>query len=142
MRATAGEVALMECGDASGVYNIASPSDSLKFGFLLQQYARLGYDAFQPGEREIGFGVKHLVAEAAKAKVQLVTSNLAYKSNPKKLLGKEALFLRKNGIRVAVFGLMGRDVQLTYPAYERDSLIVLDPTEVAKRLVPQLRKKA
>lgn len=142
MRATSGEIALVECGDASGVYNVAAPSDSLKFGFILQESARLGYDAFMPGEREIGFGVKRLVTEAAKAKVPLVASNVAYKSNPKKLLGKDALFLKKNGIRVAVFGLMGKDVQLTYPAYERDSLIVLDPTEVAKRLVPQLRKKA
>ncbi len=141
-RATAGDILLLDCGDATGVYNVAGTADSMKFGFTVQQLARMGYDAFLPGEREIGFGVKRLVASAAKAKLTIVASNVAYKSNPKKLLGKESVVFKKSGLRVAVFGVMGTDVQLTYPSYDRDSLIVLDAVATAKRLVPQLRKKA
>jgi hypothetical protein len=82
------------------------------------------------------------LTEAQKAKLPLTCANLVYASQPSKLVTKQYLVLNKNGLKVAVFGLEGSDVTFTVPAGDRDSVKALDPIQVAKTLVPKLRKQA
>lgn len=108
---------------------------------MLSMMGRIEYDAMCPGDRELAFGVKNLLAEAKKSKLPLVAANLVYASTKKPVL-PPYLLLRKSGLRVAVFGLLGSDLALTTPAGDPDSLRILDPVAVAKDLVPKLRKQA
>lgn len=129
----------MDAGDAAGI--ASSDVDVQKFPLMISLMGRIGYDAMCPGDREIAFGVKTMLAEAKKAKLPLVAANLVY-AGSKKPVVTPYLLLRKNGLRVAVFGVLGSDLALTTPAGDPDSVKILDPVATAKDLVPKLRKQA
>ncbi len=130
---------MLDAGDASGI--ATSDVDVQKFPMMLSLMGRIGYDAMCPGDREIAFGVKKLIAEAKQDKLPLVAANLVYASSKKPVFPPFVL-LKKSGLKVAVFGVLGSDLALTTPSGDPDSVKILDPVATAKDLVPKLRKQA
>jgi hypothetical protein len=128
---------LVDTGDFFGQ---AGEQDSLKSGFLMDAMSRLGYDVVALGERELNFGQKFLLDGFRKTKIDLVCANLVYRDDGKPFV-KPYVIRKVCDVRVAFFGLMGKDLRLRTFAGERP-LEIQDPFEVGRRLLPELRKKA
>ncbi len=126
--------------DAGDFFGAGGEQDSLKSQFMLDQMDKLGYDVVALGEREFNFGQKFLLDSFKRVKVEPVCANLIY-GDDKKPFVKPYVIRRVGDVRVAFFGLMGKDLKLRQLASERP-LTIQDPIPVAKELVPELHKKA
>jgi 2',3'-cyclic-nucleotide 2'-phosphodiesterase (5'-nucleotidase family) len=126
--------------DAGDFFGFGGVQDSLKSGYMVEMMDRLGYDVVTLGEREFSFGQKYLLDTFKKTKIDLVSANLVY-SDTKKPFVKPYVIRKVGPIRVAVTGLMLKDLKLrTLP--DEPGLEILDPVATAKELIPTLRKKA
>lgn len=119
---------------------MAGEQDSLKTAFMIQAMDKLGYDAVTLGERELNFGQAFLLNNFKKTKMDLVSANLVY-ADSKKPFVKPYVIRKICSARVAIFGLIGKDFKIRTTSNER-GLEIQDPFVVAKKLVPELRKKA
>lgn len=107
---------------------------------MVQAMDKLGYDVANVGERELNFGQRFLLDCFKKTKIDLISSNLVYRDDKKPFV-KPYVIRKAGNVRVAFFGLMGKDIKLRQAASDRP-LEVLDPFQTARDLVPQLHKKA
>jgi len=126
--------------DAGDFFGAAGAQDSLKSAFLVEAMDKLGYDAVTLGEREFNFGQAFLLSTFKKTKIDVVSANLVY-ADTKKPFVKPYTVRKICGVRVAFFGLMGKDLKIRTLASER-ALMVEDPVATAKVLLPEMRKKA
>jgi len=126
--------------DAGDFFGVVGEQDSLKSAYMVEMMGRLGYDVATIGERELSFGQSFLLEHFKKTKIDLVSANVVFADTKKPLL--KPYVIRKAGtVKVAFFGLMGKD--LSFRKHEGDKeLEILDPIETAKKLVPELHKKA
>ncbi|MGE5176881.1 MAG: multiheme c-type cytochrome [Hyphomicrobiales bacterium] len=126
--------------DAGDFFGTTGEQDSLKSAFMVDAMGRLGYDVATIGEREFSFGQQFLLDCFKKSKIDLVCANVVYTDTKKPFL--PPYVVKKAGnVRVAFTGLMGKDMKWRTRPDEKD-LTILDPTEVAKQLIPELHKKA
>jgi hypothetical protein len=126
--------------DAGDFFGVGGEQDSLKSAFMVQAMDKLGYDVVTLGEREFNFGQAFLLGCLKNAKFEVVSSNLIY-GDTKKPFVKPYVVRKVGPVRVAFFGLMGKDARIRTLTSER-ALEVKDPVETAKALIPELRKKA
>lgn len=119
---------------------MAGEQDSLKSGFMVQMMDRLGYDVATIGERELSFGQSFLLDTFKKTKIDLVSANVVYADSKKPFL-KPYVIRKAGSVRVAFTGLLQKDAPVRKRAGDKE-LVVLDPFETAKTLIPELRKKA
>ena len=126
--------------DSGDFFGQAGEQDSLKSAFMVDAMSRLGYDVVAVGERELNFGQKFLLDAFRKTKIDLVCANLVYRDDGKPFV-KPYVVRRVCDVRVAFFGLLGKDLRLRAFAGERP-LEIQDPFETARRLMPEMRKKA
>lgn len=133
VRATPGPVLVVDAGGAFP--DVAGRPDLPPF--LYGALANLGVDAVGVAPRDLQFGVAYLLAEARRARLPLVCSNLVLRATGKPL-GAASLLIERNGVRIGVFALVGDRFDLG-PA--RDSLQVLDPENTAQRMVADLRAR-
>jgi 2',3'-cyclic-nucleotide 2'-phosphodiesterase (5'-nucleotidase family) len=126
--------------DAGDFFGVAGEQDSLKSAFMVQAMDRLGYDVVTIGERELNFGQQFLLDCLKKTKIDAVSANVVYAGTKKTFL--KPYVIRKAGtVKVAFTGLIGKDVKWRTRPEEKE-LEVLDPVETARKLIPELRKKA
>jgi len=125
---------VVDAGDWSG----AQPYEDAKGPFFMDAMAMLNYDAATIGEREFNYGYKLFLDQAAKRKLVIVQANLRDKASGK-LLFKPYIIKKKQGVNVAIAGLISRTIPL---GVAQDSTIVDDPLATAQKLVPEMRKKA
>ncbi len=98
------------------------------------------YDAMCIGNHEFDKGIEHLKKLKELIKFPFLNANI-FKKDGKTLFEPYKIF-EMNGFKVAVFGLITEETPfVTTPAYVKD-LTFKNPIEVAKELVPQLKKKA
>src|SRR5439155_22777392 len=126
--------------DSGDFFGTAGEQDSLKSAFMVHAMDRLGYDVVTLGEREFNFGQAFLLDTFKKTKIDVVSSNLFY-ADTKKPFVKPYVIRKMCSLRVAFFGLIGKDMRIRTLVSER-ALEVKDPFATAKALVPELRKKA
>jgi len=126
--------------DAGDYFGVAGEQDSLKSMFMVQAMDKLGYDVVTIGEREFNFGQAFLLSCLKKTKIDVVSANLYYADN-QKLFTKPYVIRKVGSVRVAFFGLMGKGMKIRTLGTER-ALEVKDPFETAKKLIPELHKKA
>jgi 2',3'-cyclic-nucleotide 2'-phosphodiesterase (5'-nucleotidase family) len=127
----------VDCGDFFG---LSGEQDSLKSSFMVHAMDRLGYDVVTLGEREFNFGQQYLLAQFKTSKIDVVCANLVY-TDSKKPFAKPYVIRKVGTLKVAFTGLMGKDMKIR-PFKGDPGLTILDPTETAKALLPELRKKA
>jgi hypothetical protein len=111
----------------------------LETRFIWDAFERMGVAAVSPGPRELaGWSVfKDLVARKT---IPVITSNVALQSGGP--IGERFHIITVNGIRVALFSLMGRAEYTRMRPPEGTEFTLADPTETARNLVPRLRKQA
>jgi 2',3'-cyclic-nucleotide 2'-phosphodiesterase (5'-nucleotidase family) len=127
----------VDCGDFFG---LSGEQDSLKSSFMVHAMNELGYDVVTLGEREFNFGQQFLLAQFKTSKMDVVCANLVY-TDSKKPFAKPYVIRKVGTLKVAFFGLMGKDMKIR-PFKGDPGLTILDPTETAKTLLPELRRKA
>lgn len=126
--------------DAGDFFGAGGTQDSLKSEFLVQAMDRLKYDVVTLGEREFVYGQKFLLDTFKKTKIDIVSANLVV-AGTKKTFVKPYVVRRVGSVRVAFTGLIWKDAKLrTFPSDV--PLQILDPIEIARTLIPELRKKA
>ena len=126
---------MVDAGDWSG----AQPWEDAKGPFFMDAMQLMGYDAVTIGEREFGYGYKLFLDQAAKRpKLTIVEANLRDKAKGK-LLFKPYVIKKKQGVNVAIVGLISRTIPL---GMAQDSTIVDDPLMTAQKIIPEVRKKA
>ncbi len=99
----------------------------------------LGYDVACPGNHEYSNALPQVRKLIAQAKFPLISSNSTLKADGK-LLYQPYVIKEVGGAKIAFLGLLTYDAR-TYNAAKTD-LVMEEPIETAKRLVPQLRKQA
>lgn len=98
------------------------------------------YDAVCLGNHEFDNDLNILKKQMETAKFPFLSANVLTKDG--KYLGKPYIIKEFNGFRVAIFGLTTNEtLKIGNPAIIKD-LIIKNEVEVAKSLVPELRKKA
>jgi hypothetical protein len=129
LKRSSNEVLLLETGGAFAEYgsNYANPIFEL-----------LQYDAIMPNLYDISTNYDELTK--ANSKLPLINSNvLNFSSNS--TLFKDHIILNKDGVRIAVIGLVSpRDLGKTY-IKDSNRLVVKDPIETAQTLLRQISDK-
>lgn len=131
LRATPGPVLFVDAGGAFP--DVAGRTDLPPF--VYDSWARLGVDAVGVAPRDLQFGPAFLIAEARRARLPLVCSNLVLRSSDQPLAAT-SLLIERAGVRIGVFALIGDRFDL---GIAKDSLRVLDPENTAQRVVAELR---
>jgi hypothetical protein len=125
---------VVDAGDWSGI----APNELPKLPFLLDMMQMMGYDAVTPGEREFGYGYQYLLDLLRQRKLNVVLANLSDKASGRPLW-KPYVVVKKQGVKVAIAGLIGRTIPM---GAAQDSVVIADPLVVAQKLIPEMHKKA
>lgn len=131
-----GELWLVDCGDFC---------DGTPFSLHYRGVADVvamnacGYDYATLGNHEFNNTLQQVKKLIATARYPYVLANAREKATGRELCPPYRI-VNRNGIRFALFGLV-TDTTRTYPAAE-EGVEILDPVEVARNLVAQLRREA
>jgi hypothetical protein len=105
--------------------------------FLMDAMKILGLDAIGTSPNELRFGYAFLKSNIKRTQIPMTSANLIDVATKRTAL--EPYVIKKVGsVKVGYFSLMTDKADLGPP---RDSLRVDEPTAVAKRIVPEMRKK-
>ena len=121
---------ILDTGDMAA---LASPYDHLRYRFMLELCAELGYDAITLGRREVGFSAEELGLLAKQSKVPLISGNVSGPDG-ESLLPPDVVVV-KAGVQFGIIGLVTADCN------PGAGISVLDPVKAAKRQIPKLRKR-
>lgn len=116
------------------------PDDSLHIDyswFLMDCMKLIATDAVGLSDRDLKFGLAYLKSQVKRTQLPVVCANLIDKRT-KQPAFPPYLITSVGNVKVGVVGLLSDKVDLG-PA--RDSLAVQEPQMVAKRLIPEMRKK-
>jgi len=101
---------------------------------------RMGYDAVTIGNHEFDFGLENMARVFKMAKFPIVCANYDFTGTVCEGLVKPYVVLKRNGVRVGVFGL-GAKLQGLVSARNCPGVKFLDPTETARKMVDILRNQ-
>jgi len=113
---------------------------SLKSGgkVIVESMNLMGYDALTIGRMDLAMGLKTLQALEQIAKFPFLSANLVSLQSQEPIFEPYAL-LEREGVRIGIIGLSEPEVMQVGDV--RDQARLLDPIEVAKRYVQELRSK-
>ncbi|MDF1665133.1 MAG: DUF1573 domain-containing protein [Planctomycetota bacterium] len=103
-----------------------------------QSLGHLEYQAFVPGELDLDLGLKTLQKLAEQAKMTLVCANMTVDPKLHKAPLPYMIQSFKRGLKVAVVGLINRDLITRKEA----GVHFLDPKESLKKVMPELKAKS
>jgi 5'-nucleotidase/2',3'-cyclic-nucleotide 2'-phosphodiesterase/3'-nucleotidase len=128
----------LDSGDAMG----GTPLSDIFEGYLdIEAMNRLKYDAMELGVHEFDYGLDVLRQRMSEAKFPVLCANVVY-ADTGKPFATPYVILDRDGVRIAVFGLVTGDLAQRVAPENFAGLKVNDPLETAKTLVPQLVGKA
>jgi len=105
--------------------------------FLMDAMKVLGTDAVGCGDRDLRFGVQYLRSQIKRTGLSMVCANL-YERTTKKPVLQPYVIKTVGTYKVGIFGLMSDKADLG-PA--RDSIYTVEPSNVAKTTIAEMRKK-
>lgn len=100
-----------------------------------------GYDASTVGNHDLDNGLANLKAQMKGRHFPLICTNLVDPVSGEPIFTGTRVFTR-GGLKVGVFGLMGRDALQAVAMKNQQGFKFLEPLEVATRTVAALRKQA
>lgn len=110
--------------------------------FIWDVMGDIHVDACSPGPRELQYWnlLKDFMSDGT---IPVVSSNLTYlDGGEEKPIGQKSIILERNGLKIALFALMGGS-QFSSARVPADVQVVFaDPFQVAQELVPELQKQA
>lgn len=99
----------------------------------------MGIDAAVPGNHDFNYGIKRFFEISNEINYPIIASNI-YKDG--KLAFDEYKIYDVGGKKVAVFGLVFKELLDYSDARDFEDVSIEDPVKVAEKLIPELRKKA
>ena len=105
--------------------------------FLMDAMKVLGTDAVGCGDRDLRFGIAWLKYQIKRTGLPVVCANL-YDKKTKKPELQTYVIKSVNGVKVGIFGVMSDKADIG-PA--RDSIYVVEPSNVSKDVIAEMRKK-
>jgi len=132
-----GDAVVVDAGDWAP--DFTKPNEQSKLKFQSEMYDLMGFDALGVGERELAFGLETFKELAAKSKTPVLSSNLIDKKTGKPVF-KASVIVRKGGVKVGIFSVLGPKIDL--PGNAGELVTVDDPIATAQKMVAELRKQA
>ena len=130
-------VLLLDAGDL----NTGRPESNLfKARPDIQGYNYIGYDAMVLGNHEFDNPLDVLREQRALATFPFISANIRTKGGD--YLADPFIIKEFDGLKVAVFGLTTKETEVIGNPQHISHLVFEDEIEVAKKLVPELRRKA
>jgi 2',3'-cyclic-nucleotide 2'-phosphodiesterase (5'-nucleotidase family) len=98
-------------------------------GVVLKIYEKMGYDALNIGDTDLGLGVEYLMILQNKSKIPFLSANLKEKKTGKPIF-KSHLVKEVDGMRIGIIGLLTPDI---HPFIQRElkNYFIEDPTKAA-----------
>ncbi len=137
MRATHGNVLVVEAGDFSLEPTALSEAKNL---FVIEVMRRIGYDAINPGTRELKIGLDVLLPVARDCPVPFVSANLRDKNSGAPLF-RESVVLKKGPWNIGVTGVTIPPV-VDRPVCDSLGVSIADPREALGPVLEELRSKS
>lgn len=147
------KILLVDAGDFS--MGTLFHTSFFKEAFELRLMSKMGYDVVTLGNHDFDFHNDGLARMLQRAKAEnkplpaLVASNVVFSQNDpgdaklkqafKDYPVKEYLILERNGLRIGLFGLMGKDAAVDTPFAK--PITFADPIQAAKGIVETLKNK-
>lgn len=100
-----------------------------------------GYDAVTIGNHDLDNGLANLQRQYRNRKFEMITSNLLDPKTHRSLFQPYKIFER-DGLKVAVFGLMGDEALTTISKKNQEGFAFIPPYQMAQAMADELRKKA
>ena len=126
--------------DAGDLNTGGAESDFFRAAPDILGYNYIGYDAMVLGNHEFDNPIEVLKEQMAKARFPFLSANIRTKDG--NYIGIPYIIKQFAGFKVAVLGLTTKDTQTTGNPENIKELLFDDEIEVAKKLVPELRKQA
>ena len=131
------ELLLLDAGD----FSQGTPYYNIYRGRVeVDALNRMGYDAVTLGNHEFDYGVDTLAAVLQDARFAVVCANYDVAGSALEGIVKPYVVLRKNGVRVGVFGL-GINPENLISAKNFAPLRYIDPVVAAQQTVSELREQ-
>lgn len=125
----------------SGDFSQGSPYYTLFKGDVeVELMNRMGYDAVTIGNHEFDFGLDNLARLLRKAGFPVVCANYDFTGTPVEGLVKPYVILRRNGLKIGVFGVSPR-LEGLVAADNYRGVAYLDPVETARSTAETLKRK-
>lgn len=106
----------------------------------IEGYSYIGYDAMVLGNHEFD-NPRHVLKEQMdQARFPFLSANV--KTSDGQYLAKRYIIRKFDGFKVAIFGLTTKETEITGNPEHIKDLLFEDEVEVARTLVPELRKQA
>ncbi len=135
-------VLVVDSGDTT--YGSGALARTFRGGSIVAVMNAIGYDAMVPGNHDFQWHSGDLLRNHRESAFPWVCANIVYKDTGK--LFTEPYVIKEIGeVKVAIFGLTNNLVEKQPNIYYSGpelGLKALNPTEVASKLVPELRKNA
>lgn len=135
-------VLLTDSGDTT--HGSGDLARAFRGGSIVAVMNAMGYDAMVPGNHDFQWHSGDLLRNLRASQFPWVCANVVYRDTGKLFL-QPYVVKEVAGVRIALFGLTNNLLETQpriYVSGPELGLRVLDPTEVASRLVPELRQKA
>lgn len=105
---------------------------------ILSSYELMRCDAFNIGAYDLSLGVDYLLQKRSSSKLPFLSANLVDKHG--KLLFTPYVIKQAGATRIGIFGLIDSGLKIgRVPGSHK--IVVDDPFEVAKKIVPELKQK-
>ena len=101
---------------------------------------QMGYDAATIGNHEFDFGLENMARLFRRANFPIVCANYDFTGTPVEGIVKPYVIIRRNGVRIGVFGLSPALKGLIADK-NCEGVKFLDPVETAKSVVAELKRK-
>ncbi|MBU2515204.1 bifunctional UDP-sugar hydrolase/5'-nucleotidase UshA [bacterium] len=138
VKAGGGQVLLLSAGDINTGIPVSDLQDAEPD---FKAMSLIGYDAMAIGNHEFDNPLDVLAKQKQWVNFPFLGANIINKDTGKPLYDAYKIF-DLNGLKVAVFGLITQETPLLVTPDYVKSIEFRDPIEVAKELVPELRKQA
>lgn len=142
VRKSGESVLLLDCGGMFLTRIFAPDGLAIAAETGFKAMDKMGYDAMSPGWKEFSLGTEFLKKAMEDLSFSLITSNLVHRDSGIPF-GREYVIKKTGNVRVGIAGVMA--LNALENVTDRESvkgLKVLDPEDVLKRMISELRKKA
>ncbi|MDP2886936.1 MAG: bifunctional UDP-sugar hydrolase/5'-nucleotidase [Ignavibacteria bacterium] len=111
-------------------------------GGLVEMMNLIGYEGWTPGNHDFDISYDNFRKLANVSRFPVFSANLIDEKSGKPVTGKEYLLIKKNGLKIGIFGLMSTEFYNLVSQSSTLGVKLLPPEETAKRMVELLRPKA
>ena len=125
---------LLDAGDIFTGSLAAATEGEIAFELMLT----MGYDAMAIGNHEFEYGSERFAEQKERAPFPVLGTNLFYRDSGRPYAQRYAI-LERNGIRLAVFGILGQDAANALIPANIAALEVRDPATVLRPLIDEVQ---